>query len=41
VVRLKDSFPNLKILYLTSHAYGGYAGDSSNNVEIAGEPAAY
>ena len=41
VVRMKDSFPNLKILYLTSHAYGGYAGDSSNNVEIAGEPAAY
>jgi len=41
VLRLKDSFPNLKLLYLTSHAYGGYAGDSSNNVEVAGEPAAY
>jgi hypothetical protein len=41
VIRLKDSFPNLKILYLTSHAYGGYAGEESNNVEIAGEPASY
>ncbi|MEZ5013679.1 MAG: T9SS type A sorting domain-containing protein [Chitinophagales bacterium] len=38
---LKKNFPNLKILYINSHAYGGYAGDMSDNADIAGEPAAY
>ncbi|MEZ5013678.1 MAG: hypothetical protein R2794_05250 [Chitinophagales bacterium] len=38
---LKGHFPNLKILYMSSHAYGGYAGEESNNWAIAGEPAAY
>ena len=41
VQRLKVVFPNLKILYVTSHAYGGYAGELSDNVKLVGEPAAY
>jgi hypothetical protein len=41
VQRMKVVFPNLKILYVTSHAYGGYAGELSDNVKLVGEPAAY
>lgn len=41
IQRLKENFPNLKILYISSHAYGGYAGELSDNAELAGEPAAY
>lgn len=41
VIRLKDSFPNLKLLYISSHAYGGYTGEFSDNVDIAGDPAAW
>lgn len=41
IQRLKENFPNLKILYIGSHAYGGYAGEDSDNADLAGEPAAY
>lgn len=41
IQRMKDSFPNMKVLYLASHAYGGYAGDLSDNADLAGEPASY
>ncbi|MGB4929409.1 MAG: hypothetical protein WBP43_05525, partial [Chitinophagales bacterium] len=27
IQRMKENFPNLKILYMSSHAYGGYAGE--------------
>lgn len=39
--RMKDVFPNLRLLYVSSHAYGGYAGELSDNVKLVGEPAAY
>lgn len=41
VIRLKDTFPNLKLLYLSSHAYGGYTGEFSDNADVAGDPAAW
>jgi len=41
IQRIKDTFPNMKVLYLASHAYGGYAGELSDNADLAGEPAAY
>lgn len=41
IQRMKENFPNLKILYMSSHAYGGYAGEFSDNADLAGEPAAY
>lgn len=41
IQRMKENFPNLKILYMSSHAYGGYAGELSDNADLAGEPAAY
>lgn len=39
--RTKNIFPNLKLLYISSHAYGGYAGEFSDNVKLVGEPASY
>ena len=41
IQRMKENFPNLKLLYISSHAYGGYAGELSDNADLAGEPAAY
>ncbi|MBK8345871.1 MAG: hypothetical protein IPL12_22850 [Bacteroidetes bacterium] len=41
IQRMKENFPNLKIFYMSSHAYGGYAGELSDNADLAGEPAAY
>ncbi len=41
IKRIKENFPNMKILYISSHAYGGYAGELSDNADLAGEPAAY
>jgi hypothetical protein len=41
IQRIKEYFPNIKILYISSHAYGGYAGEFSDNADLAGEPAAY
>lgn len=41
IQRIKENFPNIRILYISSHAYGGYAGELSDNADLAGEPAAY
>ncbi|MFI5172925.1 MAG: T9SS type A sorting domain-containing protein [Chitinophagales bacterium] len=41
IQRIKEYFPNLKILYIGSHAYGGYSSEFSDNADLAGEPAAY
>ncbi len=41
IMRMKDTFPNLKLLYISSHAYGGYSSEFSDNADLAGEPAAY
>jgi hypothetical protein len=41
IQRAKQKFPNLKMLYIGSHPYGGYANIESDNADLAGEPPAY